>query len=269
MCSLAGRKSKEITGVTLLSVFLAEFMDQRWLPASLHATLRDVLGFHLRVTLGYYYEWAAKKALARAWQLGTLQVAEIGAGSAGFSEYLAARVRDLGDKTRVQISDLHPQPERYRALERQFPGILTATTTPVDFIERQADFGNALVVMSAAFHHIPYAERPRMLAAMASRRVMVFESVTRNVPSMLGCAIGFLPAMLTPLFFLGTQDGRWRRFLWCWLIPIAPLMVAWDGVVSCLRCWTEDEWRQELARRGVPASEITIERRRFSHMISW
>lgn len=252
-----------------MRLFLSEFMDQRWLPPSLHATLRDVLGFHLRVTLSYYYVWAARHALRRAREAGVRDIAEIGAGSAGFSEALAGLIRAEGGDIRVHVSDLHPQPERYRALEQLFPGILTAAAEPVDFVARQADFGGALVVLSAAFHHVPYAERPHMLRAMAGRRVMVFESVTRNLASMAGCAVGFLPALATPLYFLGTPIGRWRRFVWCWLIPVAPVMVAWDGVVSCLRCWTEDEWRRELAHVGIDRSVIAIERRRFSHMISW
>ena len=35
--------------------------------------------------------------------------------------------------------------------------------------------------------------------------------------------------------------------LWCWLIPLVPFISLWDGIVSCLRQWTEAEWRQGLA----------------------
>ena len=86
---------------------------------------------------------------------------------------------------------------------------------------------------------------------------------------MIGCALGWLPGLLTPLYFLGTSVGRWRRFLWCWLIPVAPFMVAFDGVISCLRCWTEEEWRNELAKLGMNDSVVSAKHRGFSQMISW
>ena len=37
-----------------------------------------------------------------------------------------------------------------------------------------------------------------------------------------------------------------RPFRWAWipltyLIPIIPLFIVWDGLVSCLRCYNQDE----------------------------
>jgi hypothetical protein len=249
--------------------FLFEFMDQAWVPASLHATLRDVLGFHLRVTLGYYYRWAADRAYEVARTAHLDSVTEVGAGAAGFSERLATLVVAEHAPLRVEVSDLRPDVGRYRQLEHDFPGVLRAHLDPVDLLRWTTAPGATLVVMSAAFHHVPLALRPRVLLALAGHRVLIFESVTRTVPSMLGCAIGFLPALLTPLYFAGLASGRWRRVIWCWLIPVAPVMVAWDGVVSCLRCWTEEEWRGKLRDAGVPEQAVRIERRRFSHMIGW
>jgi hypothetical protein len=244
-------------------------MDQSWIPASLHKTLREVLGFHLRVTLGYYYRWAATHAKARAERRGLGRVIEMGAGAAGFSETLARLVEHDRAPLQVDVSDLRPDVARYRQLERDFPGVIHPHLEPLNILAWQPPAGGALVVMSAAFHHIPRLERPRILRALGRRDVIIFESVTRTVPSMLGCAIGFLPALATPLYFVGLREGRWRRFFWCWIVPVAPIMVAWDGVISCLRCWTEDEWRAELAALDVDASSVAIERRRFSHMIGW
>jgi hypothetical protein len=250
-------------------VFLFEFMDQPGLPASLHATLREVLGFHLRVTLGYYYRWAAAAALERAVAEGVTTVAELGAGAAGFSETLASMVRDRGTPLRIAISDMRPDPARYEALERAYPGVVEARSQAVDFIAGPHPPEPVILVLSAAFHHVPPHARAPVLAALATRKVLVFESVTKTLPSMFGCAIGWLPALLTPLYFWRTPVGRWRRVVWCWLIPVAPFMVAWDGVVSCLRCWTEDEWRTALRQVGVRGDAIAIRRRGFSHMIRW
>jgi hypothetical protein len=34
---------------------------------------------------------------------------------------------------------------------------------------------------------------------------------------------------------------RWSRLFWTYLVPVVPLMVLFDGVVSCLRVYTPDE----------------------------
>jgi hypothetical protein len=244
-------------------------MDQKWIPASLHTTFREVLAFHLRVTLRNYYAWAAVEALKRMDRGGVRRVAEVGAGSAGFAETLAALIQNKHKKAVVEVSDLRPNEARYRELEAAFPGIIRARLDPIDFMRAPAHPSDTLVVMSAAFHHVPPAERASVLSALAGRKVLVFESVTRNTLSMLGCLIGCLPALLTPLYFFRMASGRWRRFFWCWVIPAAPVMVAWDGVVSCLRCWTDEEWRQQLRALGVKSESVSIERRGLSHMVSW
>lgn len=244
-------------------------MDQEWIPASLHRTLREVLGFHLRLTLGYYYRWAARRAFERARREGLPVVVELGAGAAGFSETLARLIREERSPLKVEISDLRPDAARYRELEVAFPGILTSTPEPIDFIRGPYPPDNALVVMSAAFHHIPPESRREVLQALARRRVSIYESVTRKFLAIVGCAIGFLPALATPVYFWGTRLGRWRRVFWCWVVPAAPLMVAFDGVVSCLRCWDVPQWREQLSAAGVAPATIRSEDRRFSHVIEW
>jgi len=55
--------------------------------------------------------------------------------------------------------------------------------------------------------------------------------------------------LLTPL----VRPVTWRRLLLTYVIPLAPLVLLWDGVVSVLRCYRPEELRamaDELV--GVP-----------------
>jgi len=252
-----------------MTLFLFEFMDQQWIPASLHATLREVLEFHHKVTLSYYYAWAAREVLKRAETTVIERVIELGAGSAGFSQTLALSIRDQKKNLQVEICDLRPDVDRYRELEKLFPGLLRARMEPVDLTVWTPPPGRLLLIMSAAFHHIPPRRRSPVLASLIKHPTMIFESISRNLVSMIGCALGCVPGMLTPLYFFKRSAGRWRRFIWCWFLPVAPFMVAFDGVVSCLRCWTEEEWRKALGKLGMSGSSIVLQRRGLGHMISW
>src|SRR4029079_6869281 len=119
-------------------------------------------------------------------RLGARRVVELGAGSAGFSEALARLVRQSGVPIEIAVSDLRPQPARYRALEAEFPGVIRARTEPFDFVQHASALDDAVVVMSAAFHHVPPNERGRVIGALgAARYRIIAESVTQNLPSMM------------------------------------------------------------------------------------
>jgi hypothetical protein len=72
-----------------------------------------------------------------------------------------------------------------------------------------------------------------------------------------------------PLWYLGRRPGTLRRVLWCWLIPLAPIMFCWDGIVSILRYWTDETWIEQLEEITGPTRPISVENSLFSSMIAW
>lgn len=89
-------------------------------------------------------------------------------------------------------------------------------------------------------HHFQPEEAQAVLqdAVAKGQPVAVFEMLQRNWLTMLHAL--FLPIsvlVLTPL----VRPLGWRRLLMTYLIPIAPLLLLWDGVVSVLRCYRPDE----------------------------
>ena len=63
-----------------------------------------------------------------------------------------------------------------------------------------------------------------------------------------------LHALLLPISVLVftplARPVSWSRLLLTYLIPIASLLVLWDGVVSVLRCYRPDKLRAMAARLG-------------------
>ena len=79
----------------------------------------------------------------------------------------------------------------------------------------------------------------------AKTGVAIFESTQRH-PLML------LYMLITPiLVWINTpfiRPFRWKRLFWTYVIPLTPLVVMFDGFVSCLRTYTVDELQTMVSK---------------------
>jgi hypothetical protein len=46
-------------------------------------------------------------------------------------------------------------------------------------------------------------------------------------------------------------------------------MIVWDGIVSCLRCWTDEEWKEYLALVIAVDREVFTKSKLFNQVIVW
>jgi hypothetical protein len=92
----------------------------------------------------------------------------------------------------------------------------------------------------SSFHHFKPAEARALLRdAVASRcGIGIFEGTQRRPIVMLGMLLTTLLVwLITPLI----RPFRWEQLLWTYLLPVVPLVVLFDGIVSCLRTYTVTE----------------------------
>lgn len=100
--------------------------------------------------------------------------------------------------------------------------------------------------MFNAFHHFAPAQARAILAdAVAKRRaIAVFEGIDRRLPALLALPIQ-VPAMLLLTPFV--RPFRWSRLVFTYLVPLIPAIILFDGTVSFLRVYLEDELRELVA----------------------
>ena len=248
-------------------LFLFEFMDTAWVPSSLRATIHDVLESCLGPPPRRYYEWVAREI----WNLvedGSNSIVELGAGNAPITRELAKTLSGRKGIS-LRVSDLYPNGALYHTLEQEYPNLIQADRQSVDF-SRPMDFPlGSLLVLSASFHHLPPAARMRSLKALSAYRVAIFEPLRCNPASLLFSLLGFFPGIATPLRLWNQRPGNWRRVLWCWLVPLAPIMIVWDGLVTCLRCWTDKEWKEHVTQVIAADRLIFTKSKLFTQMIVW
>ena len=247
---------------------LFEFMDLNWLPASLHATLREILECGNARPFRPYYEWVAAEVKRELAASGCENVVELGAGTAPITRVLA---REPGlDGVKLIVCDSQPDAATYADLEKRHAGMVIAKRAPVDFSQPQDWPAKTLLLLSGTFHHIPPDQRAAVLESVtrSADQVMVCEPLRKTFLSMGFVLFSVVPAVILPLWFLA-RPGKAKRFFWCWLFPVAPIMFWWDGFVSCLRMWTDREWSNNL-REVVPRDRTPgVSHSLFSQMVVW
>lgn len=239
-----------------------EFMDMERLPKGLRGALRDILECGNSPPFRSYYLWAAKTVAQIAHQRGCTKIVELGAGTAPITRELAAGIESQAINLGCTLSpcDLNPDTDTYRQLEARHPGLVVPEYEPFDFSRAHRRWPQGtLVFLSATLHHVPAKDRAAVVHRLAQSAdvVLIFEPLRQTFLSGLFCLLSMFPALLCPVVYFN-RPQKWRRFLWCWLVPVAPLMFVWDGLISCVRQWTRADWRTSLGAEDVSAIEETI-----------
>ena len=217
---------------------LFEFEDQPWFPAKLRAGQMDYLRF-MSSWLNIYQPAAPLLAEALH-RTGQAQLLELGAGAGGGTQAVLAALRQqpaAPAALRVLLTDLYPQPAAWADLTRRTAGAIQGHPTPVDALAVPPELPGLRVIFSA-FHHFAPLQAAALLrdAVAAGRGVAVLEGAGKSWAE-VALAVTVLPlvqVLLTPLF----QPFRPSRLVFTYLLPLIPLVTAWDGVVSVLRMYS-------------------------------
>lgn len=238
---------------------LIEIIDQPWCPSALREGVTDYL--RLIVSLGNPYR-VIVEPLSRAFkEARSGGFVDLGAGAGGPWRRLGPSLeRELGRPLDVLLTDLHPRRIPSLGREREMTGRYSIHPRPVD-ARSVPDELDGFRVLFSSFHHFPPEEARRVLAdAVEARRgIAVMEMTKRSL-------VAVLLILTTPLFaFVVTPFMRpfsWVRLLLTYLVPIIPLVIAFDGIISCLRTYSPDELRTIV--EGLPEDDYRWEIRELS-----
>ena len=237
---------------------LFEFTDLPGLPRP----IRRWLGDYLRgiVTLTRFFEPAGPRIAALLRSAGTDQVVDLCSGAGGPWPALAPGVEAvLGRPVHVHLTDLHPDGDSWAWLEASAARGVTGHpgSVPADHVPAELP---GVRTLFDGFHHLTPVAARAVLADASLRGVPILaaEAVERS-------AVGLLVVLTSPLLvwlvtpFLRPVSAS--RLLFTYLVPVIPLLVLFDGVVSVLRCYRPDELRALSA--GLPGDlEWQVERSR-------
>jgi hypothetical protein len=211
--------------ISLVSrLHLVELHDLPACPASLRDALTDFLAFALN--LGRSYEPAVELLRGALDRSGATRIVDLCSGAGGPWSWLRSR---LG--VPVVLTDLYPHRNPAPRLH----------ALPVDARAVPPELAGFRTIFTA-FHHFRPAEARAILEDAVRNRqgIGVFEAARRKPFDVAFVAMTWLGVIAAAPF---VRPFRWSRLFWSYLPPALPLVGSFDGVVSCLRCYSPRELR--------------------------
>lgn len=137
---------------------------------------------------------------------------------------------------RPRESDLYPNPKSGSGPRIEW------LLEPVDATQVPPKLAGVRTMFSAFHHFRPDAARAILTDAFERRRpICIFESgsgTLLGLAAMLGVPLAVLALM--PL----ARPFRWAHLLFTYLVPLTPLIVLWDGIVSMLRIYSPEQMQK-------------------------
>jgi len=229
---------------------LFELNDSRWAPLALRETIVEALSRAL--AWGRILQGLVEPFGDFVTSTGATEVLDLCSGAGGPAAILAAELARAGvTPPRFLMTDLQPHPEVWARVRDAHPGIVDFVAEPVDATRIPVGLGEGRArVIINALHHF----RPELAGAIVrgacegSPGVFIAEGFERNPLRFASFAPAGIPALFAnPLL---APRRRLQKALLTWLTPIALLASIWDGLVSTMRVYREDELRAMVAPLG-------------------
>ncbi|HKX60607.1 MAG TPA: class I SAM-dependent methyltransferase [Verrucomicrobiae bacterium] len=223
---------------------LIEIEDQEWCPRVIRDALTDYLQFNL--TRMQPYAPMTSILCTALERTGSRQIVDLCSGGGGPWLWLHPVLMRKGLSTSVCLTDKYPNLEAFEEWSRTTDRAIGFHAGPVDATRVPGEL-EGFRTMFTAFHHFKPEQASAVLAdAVRHRRsIGVFEATHRSVLALrLMLSTPFVVLLCTPFI----RPFRWSRLFWTYLVPVLPLVILFDGLVSCLRSYSVQELR-ELTER--------------------
>ena len=213
---------------------LIEIHDQNWCPPA----IRDAVTDYLRhvITISNAYGAIAQRLRRGVRRADTLHVVDLCSGGGG--PWIGLRQQLEEENLQVCLTDRYPNIGAFRRAQSTSRNIcFYPDSVDARHVPRQLEGFRTLF---SSFHHFkPEEARAILRDAVRQRRgIGVFEGTPRQLHIMLlMCLTPLMALLLTPFI----RPFRWSRLLWTYIIPVVPVVLLFDGIVSCLRTYTPAE----------------------------
>ena len=225
---------------------LVELEDLSWFPRVLRDGATTYLAWITARSGQIEYLVPPLERLLR--RTGELEIVDLCSGGAGPMPEVVARLRAHGFAVHATLTDFYPNQEALARACAGSGGALSHSAVSVDATRVPAELRGVRTLWNA-FHHFRPAQAREILASAvrAGRPIAVFEILSREPLLLVSLLFAPLVAALTVPFW---RPFRGAFLFFSWVVPLIPLVILWDGVVSWLRIYSESELRELVAPLG-------------------
>jgi hypothetical protein len=230
---------------------LIEFHDQPWFPGFLRDQVTDAL--QLILHLGNFYRPIAGRLSSAVENSRAHQILDLCSGAGGPWLWLYKDF-DRHDSSTVPVclTDKYPNASAVHRAQIASRNKIFFHAAPVNATKVPPELDGFRTIFTS-FHHFPPREAQAILQDAVDRRqgIAIFEVPGRHILTIVLTFLVPLAGLLVTPFL---RPFRWSRLLFTYVIPVVPLVLLFDGIVSCLRVYSPRELA-ELTERISFASE--------------
>lgn len=215
-----------------------EFHDQKWFPKCLRDGVTDALQFIL--SLGGIYRPIVPLLNKAVEASGAERIVDLCSGGGGPWLWLYRLLRDgSGRGIEVCLTDKYPNVTAFENARQKTGGQITFYGGLVDAASLPRELSGFRTIFTS-FHHFTPDEAVAILqgAVDDGQGIGVFEAAKRDPLNILLTVLMPLAGFLTAPF---ARPVRISRLFWTYIIPVIPFVLFFDGVVSCLRAYSQKE----------------------------
>lgn len=212
-------------------VHVFEIEDQSWCPTVFRSLLTDFLQAFAK-TFHLYDEILplVEKVLL---QINSRQIVDLCSGASGPWSHLAKQAEDIS----IVLTDKYPNLETFRQISDNSDGQISFIETPTDAANVPRHLQGMRTIFSGFHHFRPEVAKSILQDATRKKTAIgIFEFTERRLSTCL-----FAPFSIPLAVFVVTLSMRpfkFSRLFWTYCIPIAPLLILWDGLISHLRTYS-------------------------------
>lgn len=210
---------------------LFEFEDFPWFPQSIRDCMTDYLQFMFsRMDLYAPVVDILNRYLK---ETGCNRIVDLCSGGAG---PIIDLQKNLAPRVSVLLTDKFPNLPKFKLIHEKSGGAITYLDTSVDATQLPKTL-RGFRTLFTAFHHFKPETAQAILADAVNNQmpIGVFELTERKWPTFLRLLpLPVLVAVMTPFI----RPFTWKRLLWTYLLPVVPLVILWDGLVSVARTYS-------------------------------
>ena len=223
-----------------MRLHLFEFNDQPWLPSVVRNALTAYLNAAYRSTpFGGIF---AKRVATLLGAIGSNKIIDLCSGAGGPIAMVEAALKAEGLSPEITMTDLFPN--------KTVIGTIPYWPQPVDARAVPPELKGTRT-MFAGFHHFQPAGARQILRNAFDQRcpIGIFEVSARTPAGIVGAfLIPFAVLLMTPKI----RPLPAFQLVFTYLIPLLPLMIFWDGLVSQLRTYSPEEMKAMTADLEAP-----------------
>jgi hypothetical protein len=225
-----------------------ELHEQSWFPSFLRDEITEALQFGLNFLKAYE---PVAPLLQRVLQsTRNRRIVDMCSGAGGPWLGLSRKLQPDPQGFRILLTDKYPNLKAFQRTALASENRIAFCSGSVDAMKIPSELTGLRTIFSA-FHHFPAEEARTILqnAVDARQSIGIFE-ITGRAPFTIALMFpwALLPFVFTPLI----RPFRFLRVVCTYVIPIIPLVLLFDGVVSCLRTYGPQELWQIVETLSGP-----------------